>query len=131
MARTFIQITALVLTLEAAFFLAKGNLGLSARVIAELSAMKLGHNPDVVRGLSVQRADTWVGVVLLLSALLFQLWNALWPLRIGDFGVNREGVILSLVFCAIVFGISWWVSHSYAGRTEAQVQEIISKPPGN
>ena len=128
-ARTFIQVTALLLTAEAAFFLARGNLGLSSLVIAELSAMKLGHNPDVVRSLSVQTADTWVGVVLLLVALLLQLGNALWPMRWDDFHVNRRGQILALIFCIGVFGISWWASQSYAHRIETQVQEIVSERP--
>jgi len=38
--QTFIQLASLVLTLEAVAFLAKGNLGLCAQVIAGLSSTK-------------------------------------------------------------------------------------------
>ena len=51
MLRTFIQVTALVLTLEAAIFLAKGNLGLSPQVIAELGATKVAYNDTVLNSL--------------------------------------------------------------------------------
>jgi hypothetical protein len=61
MIRTFIQVTGLVFTLEAAFFLAKANVGLSAEHIAELASIKWDYNPDVVRSLAQQRADNLGG----------------------------------------------------------------------
>ena len=79
--RTFIQITGLILTLEAAVFLAKGNLGLFAETIAGLSSTKYNYNSDVINSLAQQRADAWIGVILLLLAFSLQMWNAPWPMR--------------------------------------------------
>jgi hypothetical protein len=53
--RTFIQITSLILTLEAAVFLAKGSLGLSAENIARLSVTRLDANPDVINSFGTNR----------------------------------------------------------------------------
>ena len=90
--RTFIQTAALVVTLEAALFLAKGGLGLSAEDIALLSATRIGFNPELTDSLAQQQADTWIGVVLLLFAFLLQMWNALWPLRMG-ISVSTKAVL--------------------------------------
>jgi hypothetical protein len=79
----------LVFTLEAAFFLAKANIGLSAEHIAELASTEWDYNPNVVRGLAQQRADTWVGFIFLIAAFVMSLWNTLWPMRWVDFTVHR------------------------------------------
>jgi len=60
MLRSFIQVTALLLTLESAIFLARGNLGLSAKVIAQLARTKFTYNFEIAKNLSTQRADTWI-----------------------------------------------------------------------
>jgi hypothetical protein len=132
MIRTFIQLTALILTLEAAIFLAKGNLGLSPKVIAELSSTKWDYNTDVIGTLASQRADTWVGIVLLLCAFGFQLWNSLWPMRIGDFGVNAWGILSALFLGIVVYLGANIYARKLSRTTDKQVREILTsdRPPG-
>jgi len=126
MLRAFIQITALILTLCSAFFLTKGNLQLGPEAIAELALTKLTYNSDVARSFSAQRTDTWIGVVFLVVAFGLQLWNSLWTMKIGEYGpINKSGLITSIIFCLVVFGISWQVSQFMAGRTFSQVEMII------
>src|SRR3989304_2125337 len=103
MIRTLIQISAIIFTLEAAWFLLQGNLGLTVKDIAEVASTKLNYNPDVVKSLSRQKADSWVGFLLLLGAFFLQLSNGLWAIRWKDFAVNRNGVILSVIIGALVF----------------------------
>jgi len=124
--RSAIQVSALVLTLEAAFFLAKGNLGLAPEVIAQLAATKVGYNLDVARSLSMQAADTWVGFVLLLGAFVLQVANGLWPMRWRDFTVSRPGVVVGLGVSALAFGAAAWASCFLTQRTEARVIQILS-----
>lgn len=128
MLRTFIQVAALVLTLESAIFLTKGNLGLSAKLIAQLASTKWNYNFDVARSLSTQRADTWIGVILLLAAFGLQMWNSLWPMRIGDFAVDKTGVLVALVVCAIVFVGCLLLSNRIASVTEEAVKGILNPP---
>jgi hypothetical protein len=52
MLRTFIQIAALALTIESAWFLARGSLSLSPTTIAELSKPKYGYNLEVARSIT-------------------------------------------------------------------------------
>ena len=72
MLRTFIQVASLVLTIAAAVFLAKGGLALSPGAIAELAATKFDYNPDLLASFSAQRADTFVGTVLLFGGFILQ-----------------------------------------------------------
>jgi len=126
--RTFIQVTSLVLTLEAAFFLARGNLGLSAENIAELGKMKLDYNADVIWSLSEQRADTWIGVVLLLMAFSLQMANTLWQVRWVDFAVSKRGAVLGVIVSAVIGVGAYALSPDLAKRTEARVKQILEVP---
>jgi len=120
--RTFIQTTALMFILGSAVFLTKANLGLSPSNIAELSATKWGHNQNVITSLCVQSADTRIGIVFLLIALGLQLWNTWRPMRVYDFKVNRRAMIISIILCLLIIGISFRVSQFMAARTMTQVQ---------
>src|SRR5439155_19857515 len=91
--RTFAQVAALTLTLGAAFFLARGTLGLSPEVIAELTVTKVGYNRAVLESLAGQAADTQVGVVFLVLAFGLQLSSAILPARWVDFDVSRRVVV--------------------------------------
>ncbi len=125
MLRTFIQTCSLSLTLEAAVFLAKGNLGLSAEVIARLSLHRWEHNSSVIKNLAMQRADTWIGVILLFVAFALQMTNLLWPLRFADFEVSSTGALAAIAFSILVFGFALLLSRRIAARTEAEVQQIL------
>ena len=61
MVRTLIQLTAIIFSFEAAWFLLQGNLGLTAKDIAEVSSTKYGYNSNIVKSLSEQKADNWIG----------------------------------------------------------------------
>ena len=127
MIRTFIQISSLLLTLEAAFFLAKGNLGLSAEMIAELSSTKWNYNSNIVDGLARQRAETWIGVVMLLAAFTLQMWNALWPMRFVDFGVHRGAAIYAVVLCLLIGVGAEFASRELAATTAKRVEAVLEE----
>ena len=127
MIRTFIQITALILTIESAYFLLQGNLGLSPKDIAEVASTKLDSNPEVVKSLSKQKGDSWIGFALLLSAFLLQLINALWEMRWKDFSINKYGIILSIIMGLIIFIGCHFVSRHISERTQTEVKNILSK----
>ena len=127
MIRTFIQITALILTIESAYFLLQGNLGLSPKDIAEVASTKLDSNPEVVKSLSKQKGDSWIGFALLLSAFLLQLINALWEMRWKDFSINKYGIILSIIMGLIIFIGCHFVSKHITEKTHTEVENILSK----
>lgn len=127
MFRTFLQITSISLTLEAAFFLAKGALGLSAETIAELSATKLGYNSGVIKSLASQCADTKIGVILLLAAFVLQLWNALLPFRWVDLEAHKGATIYALVFAVVIGFGAYFLSHELASNTENRVKQILDR----
>jgi len=125
MLRTFIQTTALVLTLEASWFLLICNLGLDVKTIAELSATKWGYNLNVARTLAKQNADSWIGFALLLIAFCFQLANSLWEMRWDDFSVNRKGVLLAILVGLVTLFVCMYVSKKMADKKSNAVAAIL------
>ncbi len=128
MLRTFIQITSLILTLESAVFLAKGNLGLSAETIAELSRTRLDYSAPVATSLAQQRGDTSVGIILLLLAFGLQMGNALWPMSWNDFSINRRGALCALAVSVLIGLGSYYLSGELSRRTEVRVKKILETP---
>jgi hypothetical protein len=96
---SLLQVGALMLTLEAAIFLARGSLVMDARTIAELSRIThRGYNAPLVRSLAKQTADSRVGVVLLLAAFLLQLTGQLHGPVMSDIGpADPTGIFIALV----------------------------------
>ena len=78
----------MILTVGASFFLLKSNLGLSIKTIVELSIPHLDYHEEILKSLTKQSVDTRVGLFLLLLSFTLQIGNALWPLRIDDFGID-------------------------------------------
>lgn len=127
MLRTFIQVLALITTLESAIFLAKGSFGLSAQDIAALGGTYWGHNPHLIRSFAQQTADYRAGVILLLLAFSLQMANTLWPMRWADFDVSRRGATAAVVAGALLFVVAWWFANSHASSVERQVGQIYER----
>ena len=127
MIRSFIQIASLSLTLEAAFFLAKGNLGLSATTISELASAKWDFNADLIANLSQQRADAWIGVLLLLSTFALQMVYAMWPIRASDFAVHKGAAVYAVVLSIVIGFGAFYLSKHIARNTAADVEMIFNQ----
>ena len=127
MVRTFIQLTAIILALEAAWFLLQGNLGLTIKDIAEVSSTKYGYNSNVVKSLSQQNVNNWIGFSLLLLVFFLQLTNSLWEMRLKDFAFSKRGMALSFVAGTIVFFICDSQSQRIGNTIKDQVMELINK----
>jgi hypothetical protein len=117
--RTFAQVAALVLTLGAALFLARG--------IAELATTKYDYNLDVVKSLAGQASDTEVGTLLLLLAFALQLGTALRPARWVDFDVRRSAVVAGVVFSVGLCVLGYLGASVQAKRIETQVTRILDQ----
>jgi hypothetical protein len=99
MVENVVQVLALLTTLESAFFLAEGNLGLTAKDIAKLAGDYYNYSPTVAKNLAGQRADTWAGMVLLPLPFLLQSVNAILPID-----VLQSRLLVSYQFVAILIG---------------------------
>jgi len=127
MLRTFIQMTAMILTLEASFFLIKTNLGLSVKTIVELSTPYFDYHEEILRNLAKQTVDTQVGLFLLLLSLTLQMGNALWPLRYKDFCIDWYGILASFIFCTLVLAISYLYTYCRSKKLFSQCMQIIKQ----
>lgn len=127
MIRTFIQMTALILTIGAAVFLAKSNLGLTPEVIAKISSTNFDYNSEIIKSFANQKADTKVGIILLFVAFTLQMVNTLWPMRFKDFDINRYGVYLSIGICLIILIGAYWYSQTLSEKIHQKTMHIIKK----
>jgi hypothetical protein len=122
MLRTFIQILALITTLESAIFLARGSLGLSGETIAALGGTYYDYNPHLVQSLAQQTADYRAGVILLVVAFSLQMWNTLWPIRLGDFGVSRKGALVAVAVGLVMMITALSLTNAHSERLQADAR---------
>ena len=127
MIRTFIQITALILTLGATVFLAKSNLGFTPEVIARISSPQWDYNSQIMKSFSAQKADTKVGFILLLAAFTLQMINTLWPMRWEDFDINRYGFYISIGICLIILIAAYGYSKTLSDKIHLKTMQIIKE----
>lgn len=127
MIRTFIQTTAIIMTLCAGVLLVRSTFVLSSKEIAGLSSTYFGYNKSLIKAFSQQQADTKMGVIFLLLSFLFQMINQLWPMRIGDFGVSRSGILFAIIFSALIFVSALKISSILSGRMQTGVLNIVEK----
>lgn len=127
MVRTLLPVTGVLLTLLASYFLARGSSSLGALEIAELAAMKLGYNPDLVAGLAQQSSDARVGIVLLCLAAALQFVTLAWPLTIDDLagGMNRRGIVAATLLCGLVAAAGVWASRNISQGTASEARRIL------
>lgn len=98
MLRTFIQITALFVTVIASFFWIRGSLTLSVKDMAALAGTYWNYNLPTLKNLASQKADSLIAALLLLLSFFLQFFNVVWPMRWKDFKIDKRGVLFSLVF---------------------------------
>ena len=127
MIRNALRVSCLFITILAAFFLAKGGLALSPEAISELAATKYDYNPSLILSFSAQRADTFVGVLLLLIGFLLQLADVLWPRRVMDVEVQRSAIALtiSIMFATVVCCAAYYASGKIATSTEIEARKAL------
>lgn len=128
MFRSFIQATALILTLAGSYFLLKVNLGFSPGTIAKLSTPIYGYNQEIARSLAKQYAHTYIGFVLLIISFVLQIVYSLWPMTIDDLGgLNLGGILVSFIFCTIFLFFLNWYSKKLSQKYFEESLKILQK----
>ena len=125
MLRSFIQMSALILTLGASIFLLKSNLGMTPDNIANLSSTRFDFSQPIAETFTKQAADTRVGSILLLIAFILQMINALWPMRWKDFGIDWHGVLIAIGFTIVLLTFSHWYSKYLAEQSYKNTLDIL------
>ncbi len=110
MLQTFIQLTSLAVTFIATFFWIRGTALLSTKDLAALAGTYWDYSPATLNSLASQKADSLIAGLLLGLSFLLQTWNPIWPMRICDFGVDKWGIVMSVVVFIFIFFICFWGS---------------------
>ena len=125
---TALQTLALLLTLESAFFLARGSVVLSAEAIAQLAGSYWDFNPHLVESLARQSVDSRVGVFLLLAAFVAQVFTLWRGPSIDDLGpADRTGIVIALSIGVAVLIGSLWIASWHAANVASAVEEILKE----
>lgn len=127
MLRTFIQVSAILLTLIASVLLVKGALVLTPTDILGLSSSTWDYNRGLAKNFSKQQADTKIGFMLLLLSFSVQMVNLLWPMRIDDFGVNKIGAAIAILVVSLIFFTCLHVSKNIAMKTQQAVADSFNQ----
>jgi nicotinamide riboside transporter PnuC len=132
--RSFMDITATILTIAASFFLIKANFGLTPNTIARLSCTIQGWfqwataNEEAIAILSKQSAYTRGGFMLLIVAFLLQMSNLLRPMTIDEIGAdNYKVVLLSIAFCTILILITYLYCAKKSNKNMKEGIDIAEK----
>lgn len=128
MLRSFILIVTIMFAFESAIFIARGILGLSPQMIAELASTYWGSNSSIVKNLAQQRADTLIGVAFLFMAFVFQMTLAFLPTMIGDLDLHVGAAIYAVVFSLVIGFGAYYLAADMATRHAAKAQQILDAP---
>lgn len=126
MLKTFLQVISIVFTLGAAGFLAKGNLAMSPKIIAELGNTKWGQNDSVIHSLSTQYVDTWIGFSLLIFVFLAQILYLWLPVTMDNMEPHKGSIVYTIVFAVFVLIGLYFVSGEYSKSVEYKTKQYIS-----
>lgn len=95
------QVLAILLAVLSSYFLIRGVMNLNAKDMVSIASTKWDLNLDLLKNLCYQRADTVVGFILLPISVILQAVNMFQP--VIDFGVNRKGFILAIIFSIVIY----------------------------
>lgn len=125
---TFLQVASLTLTLEAAVFLGLGNLTLTPEVIVQLTRMQWDFHEAMRVALARQCANTWAGILLLITAFGFQAW-AIWrgP-TLDELGAAHQCGLVTGILTALLIGtVAKWGAGIYAARSIKRATAIAEQ----
>ena len=122
--RTFLQVLSLTLVLVSSVFLIRSVLTADVTQMAALSGTYWNFNPHMIQNLARQKADTVLGFIFLLLSFLLQAVNLLWPMRISEFGVSREGAIIAVITSLVLLLAALSVSRIYANKISGNIERI-------
>ncbi len=120
---TIFQLLAILIGLEAAFYISKASLAMTPETIAFLSGTYYGFNENMVRSLARQNADNWTGIILLVISVIIQ---AAIPITSGLPATNFVwSAAAALAVAAVVFLVATRLSRRRAQRLRSSAQAII------
>ena len=125
---TILQTSALILTLESAIFLIKGNFTLSAQSITELSGTYWSFNPYLVESLCRQTMDARVGSILLVLSFFIQMISLWKGPTLDDLGAaNHSGLLIAITIGIIIFVLSWLSSVVFSKSMVSDVKQRLAE----
>lgn len=123
MIRGIFQILPIIITLESAYFLLKSNLFPTSLLLSIkiLSAKNINFLKwDFAR----QSANTWIGILLLLLTVLFQVYNTYDYPTVFEMGnPPLSSLFISIIISIIIFFCCKYLSKKLVNRILSRIEE--------
>lgn len=115
MLRGILQILPILITFESAYFLLKSNLYYRSQYFNKLIS-KL--NRDYIKlDIAQQSANTQIGVLLLLSTVVFQIYNSFDYPTVSEMGNPPPGsLLISIILATLIFLGCRYLSKMFTNR---------------
>ena len=128
MLRNIASITSACLMLIASFFLIRDILKLSPKIIIGISLEKFKNSKDMVVELSKQNANNKIGFILLVFALICQLYTLSTYPKIGQMRPPElESILISILISIIILLLSLFISKYIHQNTMKQIAKITKE----
>jgi hypothetical protein len=125
--RTFVRVEAVFLSVVAAFFFCKSMMALPLEDMVQLAGLPPAcTGTDELQYLAQQRANSQVGLLVLVGGAILSIVNSSFVVRLDD-RMTRRGAIYAAIAAVIVFAASLYVSHMIQRRLYQMVSVRITQ----
>lgn len=128
MLRNIASVTSACLMLIASFFLIRDILKLSPKIIIGISLQKFKNSKKMIVELSKQNANNKIGFILLVFALLCQLYILSTYPKIEQMGPPElKSILISIYISIIILILSLFISKYVHKNTMKQIAKITKE----
>jgi len=121
------DLLSLIIGFAGTLFMIKGISKLTPDIMAELSKTKIGYNPDQVKNISIQKADTMTGFILVIMAFSVQIITRV-CVEGNIFCITywQDLFILTLVVIVILV-ITFKLNYIYCNYQRKEIEQLLPK----
>lgn len=124
----FLNLAAIILGFIGTIFLLKGVLRMTPDVIGEIGQTRYDYSLPVLENLSVQKADTVTGFIVIVIAFSIQLVREV--LSLGDIKLPINGIgsfLAILIVCSVLFGTFLLINIGLRAHNKLAAGKSITK----
>ena len=122
----FLSILSALLGALGSIYVLRNILHLTPDKIEQISASKRGHNPDQIDSLSEQKAENFIGSLLIIFALLIGFLNVIFsPSNITTFSNKFLAILIAISISCVIYFFMVKISKLVEKNTHEAVAKIL------
>lgn len=122
----FLSILSALLGALGSIYVLRNILHLTPDKIEQISASKRGHNPDQIDSLSEQKAENFIGSLLIIFALLIGFLNVVFsPSNINTFSNKFLAILIAISISGFIYFFMVQISKVVKNNTRKAIAKIL------